>query len=126
MNIVISDPKTKKAYSINTQKPLFIGKKIGDIVDLGPLDLSGYKAQITGGSDKDGFPMKPTVSGTVRRFVLIKSGVGYRPKEKGVMKRKRVRGNVVAEDIHQLNLKIVEYGKEPLEKLLGKESKEGN
>lgn len=123
MNIVISDPKTRKAYSINSAKPVFLGKKIGSEVELDILNLKGYKAKITGGSDKCGFPMKPTVEGTSRPMVLLKSGVGYRPKEKGIIKRKRVRGNIIAEEIHQLNLKITKYGDEPLDKLLGKEEK---
>jgi small subunit ribosomal protein S6e len=121
MNIVVSDPKTRKAYSINVDKPVFLGKKIGDTVALGVIGLDGYKAVITGGSDKDGFPMKPSLPGTARKKVLLGSGVGYRPEERGIRKRKRVRGNVIAEDIHQVNLKIVEYGKEPLDKLLKKE-----
>ncbi|MCX8190333.1 MAG: 30S ribosomal protein S6e [Candidatus Diapherotrites archaeon] len=123
MNIVISDPKTRKAYNINFPKPVFLGKKIGSEVELDVLNLKGYKAKITGGSDKCGFPMKPTVEGVTRPMVLLKAGVGYRPKEKGIMKRKRVRGNVIAEDINQLNLKITKYGEEPIEKVLGKEEK---
>ena len=125
MNIVVSDPKTRKAYSVNVDKPVFLGKKIGDTVELGVIGLDGYKAVITGGSDKDGFPMKPSLPGTARKKVLLGSGVGYRPDERGIRKRKRVRGNVIAEDIHQVNLKIVEYGKEPLDKLLKKEEQKG-
>lgn len=121
MNIVVSDPKTRKAYSINTEKPVFLGKRIGDEVDLSIIGLAGYKGVITGGSDKDGFPMKPTLPGTIRKKILMSSGVGYRPKEKGIKKRKRVRGNTIAEDIHQVNIKVTHYGEKPLEELLKKE-----
>lgn len=121
MNLVISDPKTKKAYSINTEKPVFIGKKIGDEVDLSILGLPGYKGLITGGSDKDGFPMKPTLPGTARKRLFMAGGVGYRCKEKGIRKRKRVRGNTIAEDIHQVNIKVTQYGNKPLKELLKKE-----
>ena len=125
MNIVVSDPKTRKAYSINTEKPVFLGKRIGDEVVLSIIGLAGYKGVITGGSDKDGFPMKPTLPGTIRKKILMSSGVGYRPKEKGIKKRKRVRGNTIAEDIHQVNIKVTHYGEKPLEELLKKEKAEG-
>ncbi len=121
MNLVISDPKTRKAYSISTEKPVFIGKKIGDEVDLSILGVRGYKGVITGGSDKDGFPMKPTLPGTARKMLFMAGGVGYRPKERGMRKRKRIRGNTIAEDIHQVNIKVTQYGDKPLEELLKKE-----
>ena len=126
MNVVISDPKTKKTYNINVEKPVFLGRKLGEEVDLGGINLEGYKAVITGGSDKDGFPMKPSLQGTGRKKVLLSSGIGYRPKEKGIRRRKRVRGNTIAEDIHQVNLKVTKYGKEPLDKLLKEEKGEEN
>ena len=49
MNIVISDPKTSKAYSYKSDKPVYAGKKLGDQVDLSLIGLSGYTGQITGG-----------------------------------------------------------------------------
>lgn len=120
MNIVISEPKTRKAYAVNTEKTVFLGKKIGDEVELSELNLKGYKGIITGGSDKDGFPMRKDFQGTNRRKLFLAKGPGYKPKETGVRKRKRVRGNSIAEDIHQINLKITEQGEKPLEELLGK------
>lgn len=124
MNIVVSDPKTRKAYSVNLDRPVFLGKKIGDTVELDVIGLKGYKAIITGGSDKDGFPMKRSLQGTIRRKVLLRSGTGYRPKVASEMKRKRVRGNTIAEDIHQVNLKLIEYGPEPLDNIFKKEEKD--
>jgi len=124
MNLVISDPKTRKAYNVNTEKPVFIGKKIGDEVDLSAVGLPGYKGVISGGSDKDGFPMKPTLPGTARKMLFMAGGVGYRPRGKGIRKRKRVRGNTIAEDIHQVNIKVTQYGDRPLEELLKKEASE--
>ncbi len=124
MNIVVSDPKSRKAFSINTDAPVFVGKKIGDIVELDGLGLSGYKAVITGGSDKDGFPMKPGLPGSARRRIVIGASVGHRPEERNVKKRKTVRGCVISEEIQQVNLKIVEYGKEPLDKFFKKKEEE--
>jgi len=94
--------------------------KIGDEFDAGIIDLPAYKLKITGGSDKDGFPMRKGVEGSGRKRLLLSGGVGYRPKEKGVRKRKTVRGEVICEEIAQLNCMIVKYGKKPIEELLGK------
>jgi len=63
MNIVISDPKTGKAYSKKTEEPVFLNKKINESVDLGTIGLVGFKGKITGGSDKQGFPMRATIEG---------------------------------------------------------------
>ncbi|NIM47533.1 MAG: 30S ribosomal protein S6e, partial [Candidatus Aenigmarchaeota archaeon] len=57
--IVISEPKSRKAWQIEKDAPSFIGKKIGDKFDGSLIGLSGFTLQITGGSDKDGFPMRP-------------------------------------------------------------------
>ena len=59
MNIVISDPKTKKAYSKKIEDPKpFLNKKIGETINLTIIGLDGFEGKITGGSDKEGFPMK--------------------------------------------------------------------
>lgn len=110
MNIVISDPKEGKAYSKKTEQAVFVGRKINEVVSLDVIGLKGYKAVITGGSDKDGFPMKPSLEGQGRKKLLIEKGIGIKKKRKGEKRRKRVRANTVAPDIHQLNLKITEYG----------------
>ncbi len=134
MNIVISSPKTAKAYSKKMEKPVFLSKKIGSEVDLSILGLEGYTGKIVGGSDKDGFPMKSSLEGTFRRKVFISKGVGFNPKAKiewkkkdkkklrqkfikGIRVRKNVRGNTVAEDIHQLNIVVVKEGSKPLDEL---------
>jgi small subunit ribosomal protein S6e len=76
------------------------------MVDGIVADLSGQKLKITGGSDKDGFPMRPDVHGGVRRSIILSSGTGFKPDRDGVRRRKMVRGNVITEDIVQINLKV--------------------
>ena len=130
MNVkfVINDPKTGKSYQREVEQSkvsVLFGMRIGDEFDGGIIDLPGYRLKITGGSDKDGFPMKKGVEGTGRKRLLLSGGVGYRPREKGVRKRKTVRGEVIAEDIVQINCKIVKYGKQSLEELFGKAGGEG-
>ncbi|RLI18711.1 30S ribosomal protein S6e [Candidatus Bathyarchaeota archaeon] len=112
--IVLSDPETGKSQKIELEEaravPL-IGRKIGEIIDGTILGLSGYKIQITGGTDKDGFPMRPDIHGGVRRRVIVSSGPGFKPKRKGERRRKMLRGNVITEEIVQINMKIVEKPK---------------
>ncbi len=112
--IIVSDPEdgTSKTVELEDARaaPL-IGKKIGDVIDGAVLGLAGYKVQITGGSDKDGFPMRPDVHGGVRRSVVLSDSPGYHPGKRGERRRKRVRGNVITDDIVQINMKIVEKPK---------------
>ena len=69
------------------------------------------------------FPMRPSVHGGVRRRVILSGGVGYNPPHEGARKRKTVRGNVITDDIVQINMKIVEKEK-PKETTKTKEKKE--
>ena len=71
--------------------------------------------QITGGSDKDGFPIRPNVHGGVRRRVILGGGVGFNPKREGQRRRKTVRGNVITDEITQVNMKIIEKPKKAKE-----------
>ncbi|RLG21929.1 30S ribosomal protein S6e [Candidatus Micrarchaeota archaeon] len=129
MKVVIADPKSGKSYQIeideNKAKPIY-GMKIGDELDGALLGLTGYKLEITGGSDKDGFPMRRGFHGSGRKSLLISAGPGIRAKGKKL--KKTVRGEKVAEDIAQLNVKVKTYGSKDIKELLGieekKESKE--
>jgi small subunit ribosomal protein S6e len=124
MQIVISDSKAGKAYKVEGKdaeaNALFIGKRIGDVVDADILGLGGYALEITGGSDKQGMPMRKDVSGTVRKRILITNPPGYQQKEQGKRRRKSVRGNEISTEISQINVLIKEYGKKPLDELLVK------
>ncbi|MEM3054455.1 MAG: 30S ribosomal protein S6e [Candidatus Bathyarchaeia archaeon] len=118
--IILSDPEEGTSKTVELEEaratPL-IGKKIGDTIDGTILGLPGCKVQITGGSDKDGFPMRPNVHGGVRRSVVLSGGVGFNPENKGERRRKKVRGNIITDEIVQINMKIVEKtkGKKPEE-----------
>jgi len=123
--VVISDPKGKKAYQkeVDQRQTGFIGKKIGEHVSGEFIGLPGYKVEITGGSDKQGFPMRKDVSGTARKKLLLAYPPGYHTKVKGVRKRRSVRGNTVSEETSQVNVKIVGYGTRPVTELLGVKEK---
>jgi small subunit ribosomal protein S6e len=117
--IIISDPETGESKSFEAEGgravPL-IGRKLGEAVDGSVVGMSGHKLQITGGSDKDGFPMRPNVHGGVRVNVIISEGVGFKPSQKGERQRKTLRGDVITEDIVQINMKIAEKPKKPEKK----------
>ncbi len=123
MNIVISDPKTRKAYAKAVEAMPFQGKKINQEVDLSEIVLDGYKGIITGGSDKTGTPMNPRFPGTARKKLLVHPGVGFRVGEKGERRKRPMRGNVVGADIHQLNVKVTHYGTKALEETFPKAEK---
>lgn len=63
---------------------------------------------ITGGSDKAGFPMRGDTLGGGKNYVLLTRGVGLKTVDKGIKKRKLVRGNTITEEIYQINAKRVE------------------
>jgi len=123
--IVIGDPASGKSYSMEAkaeQARVFLSKKIGDTVSGNNIGLKGYELEITGGSDKSGFPMVPSVEGRGRTKTLFREkGAGYKLKSKGVRKRKTVRKNTISEDVAQINVKVVKKGGDKIEKLIGVE-----
>ncbi len=120
--LVVSDPKTKKTYQkeVSQKESGLLNRKIRDKVKGDFLGLSGYELEITGGSDKQGFPMRPNLQGVARKRVLLTGGPGFHPKTKGERRRKSVRGNTISPDIVQVNAKIVKYGAKKLEQIFGK------
>lgn len=126
--LVISDPKTRKAYQKEVDQAAsgLIGKKIGDSIPADSIGLEGYKIELTGGSDKEGFPMRKDVDGSSRKKIILSHPPGFHPAKKGQKKRKSIRGNTVSEAIAQINVKVVDHGKKSIEELLGikKEKKE--
>ncbi|MHA1268863.1 MAG: 30S ribosomal protein S6e [Candidatus Helarchaeota archaeon] len=118
INVIISDPKIGKSIQIQIDDSKFknlIGYKIGDEISGQLLGYdSKYKFKITGGSDKDGFPMRKDIFGSARKRILLKKSTGYRPKRPGLRRRKTVRGNTINEDIVQINCVISKYGSKPI------------
>jgi small subunit ribosomal protein S6e len=112
--VIVSDPSTgvSKAIEVEGTRAIpLIGKRIGETIDGSILGLSGHRLLITGGSDKDGFPMRPNIHGGVRVRAVISGSVGFHPKQEGERRRKTLRGNVITEEIVQINMKIIEKPK---------------
>jgi small subunit ribosomal protein S6e len=80
----------------------FIGLHLGNEIDAAIAGLAG-KLKLTGGSDKSGIPMRADIYGSARKPVLISKGVGLKKVEKGQRRRRLIRGNVISEEIYQLN-----------------------
>ena len=123
---VISDPKDGKSYQVPVaghHANSLIGKKIGDIVDGIFVGLPGYKLQITGGSDKDGFPMRKDLPGPRRKKLLVSKSIGFNAQEGGLRIRKNMRGNTISPDTLQINMKVTQHGMKPVGDLVKKEEK---
>jgi small subunit ribosomal protein S6e len=105
--LVVSDTKGKtiaQELKDRAAQPL-VGSRIGNVIDASVIGVAGGKLKITGGSDKSGTPMRSDVHGGVKKYVLLSTGVGNRSEERV---RKLVRGNMVTEEIYQLNCMLVE------------------
>jgi len=109
-----------------------IGLKIGNKFDAGFLGLEGYELKITGGTDKDGFPMKRNIEGIVKRRVLMEKGTGFSGwkkakkrviKVKGMRKKKMASGNTIDRSTVQINTAVIKAGAKPLEELVPKKEK---
>jgi small subunit ribosomal protein S6e len=105
--LVVSDTKGRtiaQELKDRAAQPL-LGSRVGSVVDSSVIGVAGGKLKITGGSDKSGTPMRADVHGGVKRYILISTGVGNRSEARV---RKLVRGNMVTEEIYQLNCMLVE------------------
>ena len=78
-------------------------------------EFKGYIFRITGGNDKQGFPMKQGVLVPHRvRLLLSKGQSCYRPRRTGERRRKSVRGCIVGPDLAALALVVVKQGDNPI------------
>src|SRR6056297_666527 len=93
-------------------------------------DGKSHQIQISGGTDKNGFPMRNDLSGSGRRSLLLSKSKGFHPSEKGLRHKKSIRGNTINQDLVQINMKVDKHGSKPIQDLLkpeessGKEDKE--
>lgn len=124
---VVSEGETKKSYQFEVEQGKaagIVGKKIGDEFDGDFIGLSGYSLKITGGTDRDGFPMYPKQEGTVKKRLLLIGAPAFKPRVQGERKRKTIRGNTISEEIMQINTKVVKKGAKTLDEITGKKPAE--
>jgi len=128
--------KSGKTYKLEVSAPGLIDRELGDKIDGKEIknELEGYEFEITGASDKAGFPLFKEVQGQGLKKVLLGYGKGMHKKPKregkkpakdtkpkGLRLRKTVRGKVISEAVVQINLKIVKEGKKPLSEIFAPE-----
>ena len=78
-------------------------------------EFAGYIFRISGGNDKQGFPMRQGILTNTRVRLLCKKGdKTYRQRRTGERKRKSVRGCIVGSDIAVLNLVCTKIGDEKI------------
>lgn len=121
--LTISNPKTGKSYKKiirDTETDIFKSKKVKDTVTGDSFGFKDYEFEITGGSDKAGFPIRPDLPGFTRKKVLLTKGPCVHIKRKGMRKRKTVVGNTLSVNIKQINLKTIKQGSKPLEEIFVK------
>ncbi|KAG8014768.1 40S ribosomal protein S6 [Nibea albiflora] len=117
----ISFPATgcQKLIEVDDERKLrtFYEKRMATEVSADPLgdEWKGYVVRISGGNDKQGFPMKQGVLTHGRvRLLLSKGHSCYRPRRTGERKRKSVRGCIVDANLSVLNLVIVKKGEKDI------------
>ncbi len=125
--VVVNDIKNGKSHQVQVSghhANSLIGKKVGDDVDGIFISLPGYKLQITGGTDKDGFPMRKDLDGIRRRRILVSKSLGFNAKEGGLRRKKSIRGNTISTDLVQINMKVTKYSSKPIDQLLSSDKED--
>jgi len=115
---VVIGTKDGKSYQKELKSPeadALHNLNIGDKVSGDKLGFPGYEFQVTGGSDKCGFPMRKGVQ-FARKRVMTGKGVGFcglnreGGKQPGLLKKRTVCGERVTKIISQVNLKVLKEG----------------
>ncbi len=108
IRVVVSDPNSGGSAQVEADENRFLGLSIGDEVDGGAVGLDGATLEITGGSDDTGRPMRGDVDGSGIEGVLVAGGTGFNPTKDGERRRVSVRGKQVADEVVQVNTKVVD------------------
>jgi len=122
--LIVSDAETKTSKATILEGPkaqALIGKSIGEEVEGKLLGIGSLTLRITGGTDKDGIPMRFDIQGGAKKRAILSSGVGFKPKTEGERIRKLVRGRTINEDTFQVNSVIVSGESEKADKSRGPE-----
>jgi small subunit ribosomal protein S6e len=106
--LIVSDPGTGKCVVSELEgarAQALIGRSLGEVVDGSALGIAG-RAVISGGCDKNGVPMRADVHGGAKKYIVLSSGPGFRPKKSGERKRKLLRGRTITDETYQVNVTL--------------------
>lgn len=122
MNIANPATGCQKLIDIQDERKcrIFYDKRISQEVPGDSIgdEFKGYIFRITGGNDKQGFPMMQGVLTNQRVRLLFSKGMPcFRPRRTGERKRKSVRGCIVSSEITVLSLSIVKKGEKDIPEL---------
>ena len=117
VNIATKDGKTFRK-EFESVEPIF-GKAIGEKVDGSDVfpDLAGYSLEIKGTSDIAGLPGMKGETGVGIRRKLLTRGFGMKQTEKGMKRRKTLRGEMISDKTAQINFVIAKQGGKKLEEI---------
>ncbi|CDJ62945.1 40S ribosomal protein S6, putative [Eimeria necatrix] len=128
MKLNIANPACglQKTVEVDDEKKLlpFFERRMGAEVPGDSLgeEFKGYLFRITGGNDKQGFPMMQGILANHRVRLLFRTGMKcFRPRRTGERKRKSVRGAIVGPDLSVLNLVMLQKGPADIPGLTGGE-----
>uniref|UniRef100_A0A0K0EEU7 40S ribosomal protein S6 n=1 Tax=Strongyloides stercoralis TaxID=6248 RepID=A0A0K0EEU7_STRER len=115
LNIAYPANGTQKLIEVEDEKKIrpFYEKRMAQEVEADSLgdEWKGYVLRLTGGNDKQGFPMKQGVLTNERvRLLLSKGQSCYRPRRAGERKRKSVRGCIYDANLSVIAAIIVKKG----------------
>ena len=111
--VIISDPTTGKSTASELEgarAQALIGRSLGETIDGSAMGIASRKLLISGGCDRNGIPMRADVHGGVKKYVVLSSGPGFRPKEHGERRRKLVRGRIITDETYQINFTSLREG----------------
>jgi len=115
LNIAYPATGAQKLIEIEDEHKVrfFYERRMGNEVAMDSLgdEWKGYVCRISGGNDKQGFPMKQGVLTAGRVRILMAKGTScYRPRRTGERKRKSVHGCIVDASLSVLSLVITKKG----------------
>lgn len=114
------DGKSFQKIVKDKEAQALLKKRIKEKISGNDIGMEGYEFEITGGSDKCGFPMRKGILQIRKKIMMKGEGVGFsgkdrnKKKQKGLRVKKTVCGEMIDSGTVQVNLKILKEGKEKL------------
>ncbi len=114
--------KTIKFEEVENEE--LIDKSIGETIKGEEIsrELEGYELEISGTSDKAGFPGSKDIEGAGLKRILLTKGKFMHNRRKGIRLRKTLRGKLISNATIQINTKVLKEGKIKFKDLSKKET----